>query len=917
MPEASAIARSLPAWAGSWRYFSVLAVLFGLATAVSAQSGGNVYLTEFQAINDTTLADEDGDHSDWVELYNAGSQPVDLGGWRLTDDPSALSKWSFPSPTPLAPGEFLVVFASSKDRAVAGAELHTNFKLSGSGEYLALVKTDGSTVAHEYAPNFPQQYADFSYGLSFDPGITAFESWFSLPTPGLDNPSGGVLLLDVAHAPAVLTAAEDLVVTVWAPGAASAGSSIDLIGRVGYGTESIYAMADDGIGPDAVAGDEVYTAELPAATYAPGEMVRYRVVGADPSGNTGRTPPFHDPLNSPEYYGTMVVDPSVASALPILHWFVEDPAKADQYGGTRASLFYDGLFYDNVAVRTRGGSALYWPKRNYKFDFNSSHHFQWDAAERLVEEVNINSTWSDKSYLRRLLSWETYAAAGSPGCVSFPLRMQQNGQFFSVAVFVEQVDEDCLIRNGLDDDGALYKMFNGMNDAWNGVEKKTREYEDNSDLAAFIAGLKLTGQARADFVMDHVDLPAVVNYLAATTVLHDNDHVNKNYYAYRDTNGDGEWLILPWDKDLTFGRNYTTTGFVLNDTIWADDDPYSHPQFGDRYHQKVDFKWNWWIDAIHEIPATSEMYQRRLRSLMDQHLQAPSTPSVDLLFERRADELEALLDPDVVLDAARWGLPSWGTPLDMAAGIAQLETEYLAVRRTHLYTTHGTSGSGLIPDAQAGSPYIAFGVVVSDPVSGNADEEYLELVNGHATAVDISGWSLGYGIDFTFAPGTVVPAGMTLYVSPDLPTFRARATGPSGGQGLFAVGPYAGHIATGERVDLYDAAGALISTSGAPILRASNLVAGSMATVEVLSATPAAIQVAAWSIYGGGPTPTPYGDAALSPPWQLLAPMQADQTGYASSSVSIPLSAAGVRVWMQAVDLGAGILTNGIVFVVQ
>jgi hypothetical protein len=72
----------------------------------------------------------------------------------------------------LAADDYLVVFASSKDRAVAGGQLHTNFKLNGNGEYLALVEPDGVSVAHEYAPRFPRQLADVSYGVG-DPTLTS------------------------------------------------------------------------------------------------------------------------------------------------------------------------------------------------------------------------------------------------------------------------------------------------------------------------------------------------------------------------------------------------------------------------------------------------------------------------------------------------------------------------------------------------------------------------------------------------------------------------------------------------------------------------------------------------------------------------------------------------------------------------
>lgn len=122
-------------------------------------------ISEFQARNSTTIADEDGDFSDWIEIRNTDSEPVDLNGWYLTDDETELNKWQLPAVT-LPAGEEILVFASSKDRATAGSELHTNFRLSGDGEYLALVQPDGVTVSQDFgADGYPEQMEDQSYGL--------------------------------------------------------------------------------------------------------------------------------------------------------------------------------------------------------------------------------------------------------------------------------------------------------------------------------------------------------------------------------------------------------------------------------------------------------------------------------------------------------------------------------------------------------------------------------------------------------------------------------------------------------------------------------------------------------------------------------------------------------------------------------
>jgi hypothetical protein len=121
-------------------------------------------ITEFMAQNTTTLADEDGTFSDWIELFNPDPTPLSLEGWHLTDKDNELAQWAFPAET-LAPGEYLVVFASSKDRLGTGpeGEYHTNFSLGVNGEYLALVHPDGTTVAQEFVSNggeYPQQYAN-------------------------------------------------------------------------------------------------------------------------------------------------------------------------------------------------------------------------------------------------------------------------------------------------------------------------------------------------------------------------------------------------------------------------------------------------------------------------------------------------------------------------------------------------------------------------------------------------------------------------------------------------------------------------------------------------------------------------------------------------------------------------------------
>lgn len=158
----------------------MLFVLLGFRAAAFAQTN-KVQISEFMAINDNSISDEDGDHSDWLELYNPGEESVNLDGWYLTDKSDNLTKWKLPAVT-LNANAYLIVFASEKKRDNPASELHTNFKLSGSGEFLALVEPDGTTVSYFYGNQFPAQRADVSYGIYLGQQV-----YFDQPTPGEPN----------------------------------------------------------------------------------------------------------------------------------------------------------------------------------------------------------------------------------------------------------------------------------------------------------------------------------------------------------------------------------------------------------------------------------------------------------------------------------------------------------------------------------------------------------------------------------------------------------------------------------------------------------------------------------------------------------------------------------------------------------
>jgi hypothetical protein len=99
---------------------------------IAGNAGAEVVISEFMAKNNSVIRDEDGDFSDWIEIYNPGKSSVNLDGWHLTDDSKDPVKWKFPAVILPADG-FLVVWASGKNRVDSDSPLHTNFSLSAPG----------------------------------------------------------------------------------------------------------------------------------------------------------------------------------------------------------------------------------------------------------------------------------------------------------------------------------------------------------------------------------------------------------------------------------------------------------------------------------------------------------------------------------------------------------------------------------------------------------------------------------------------------------------------------------------------------------------------------------------------------------------------------------------------------------------
>ncbi|MEX1010379.1 MAG: CotH kinase family protein, partial [Chthoniobacterales bacterium] len=397
---------------------------------------------------------------------------------------------------------------------------------------------------------------------------TAVAGYLNPPTPGTANPgtSAGPLLYEATPQdpdvprPTGDGASPPPLVTVKVLRTRDNISVVRAIPRVMFGSEGApVVMNDRGEGPDSIAGDGVYSAFLDTGAVGPGQMLRWRFEAVDAASRLTQLPAYHDPLDSPRYFGTVALAPwADTSRLPILHWFVANTnANGPADTAFRASFYYLGNFYDNTGHELRGQSSMEFPKKGYNFDSNDNHRFIWREGEGRVKDLKLITNYADKTKARNTLSHEIGMMAGAPWHFNHPVRVHLNGGFHGVMDLMEDGDDRFLARNGLDPRGAFYKIY--AEDMISSAEKKTRKEEPNTDLEAFVAGLNTPGGLgpRRTFGYDNIDIAATINYLAVRNMNSDRDHGQKNFYLYRNTEGSGEWQPVIWDVDLSHGHNWT------------------------------------------------------------------------------------------------------------------------------------------------------------------------------------------------------------------------------------------------------------------------------------------------------------------------------------------------------------------------
>lgn len=584
----------------------------------------------------------DADPWEYVELFNAGSLPVDVSGWCL----SRAVSFTIPSGTVLGSGQYLLISQHP-------TELVSRYGVTSLGPFTGRLANEGETVALLDAAGATQDEVDYQLGFPWPtigdvPGRSIQlinpalandlgGNWRSAPvTPGATN---GVFasnsppqMRQVEHSPQSPRAGQDVTITIKITdpqGVASASLEYQMVAPGDYiaindaryaTTWTSLPMHDDGMSGDAVAGDDVFTAVLPGSLQTHRRLVRYRVTAADALDASIRVPYADDPQPNFAYYvydalpswtGATLpgVTPPVTYSSELLDsiatyqlittrkahvdsQFIPDSTRGSGYGGSdylwHGALVYDGVVFDHIRFRARGGVWRYAMGKNmWKFDFNRGHEFEardnygnkykfgWSKLN-LSAVIQQGDFWHrGEQGLFESVGFKLFELAGAPASktnyVHFRIvesasesgASQYSSDFQGLYLAVEQLDDNFLEEHGLPD-GNLYKMEGGTGVGGIGGESNNQgDYpavDDSSDLIAFKTTYEGGPVETAAWWKQNLNLDSYYSYRSIVEAIHHYDiAAGKNYFYYLDPETN-RWETLPWDLDLTWANNMYGTG---------------------------------------------------------------------------------------------------------------------------------------------------------------------------------------------------------------------------------------------------------------------------------------------------------------------------------------------------------------------
>jgi hypothetical protein len=646
-------------------------------------------ISEFVASKSTGLSDQFGMKEDLIELHNPTALPVDLGDWYLTDSAGNLTKWKFPAVT-LPPSGYLVVFASDRNLKNPANPMHTNFKLSAGGEYLALVMPDGVTVSWDYAPAFPPQLTDISYGVTAvtdEEGETvAKEAYYTVPTPGAANSSSTLgVLQEVGFS--------------FDRGYFNAPFALELTSE-NSAAQIRYTL--DGSAPTATTG-LVYGQPIPISTTstvrAAAYLSGYTTMGPEtrtylylpdiidqpqsitgwprPSISVGEGSRTHDYEMDPEIVDNPVYhDDLIAgmTSIPTLSLVVKQSGMWNSSGNggfyrsttglkeaasvefinplnpsenVQADCSVEGHSHDRMKRSLRLGFSSAYGEKKFDSTMFTGVPFFGDAGNREVDKIVLRAgnnrsfarSWNPKRSTYAEDEWlrSTHIEMGNAGSPGRFVHLFINGLYWGLYNAVQRPDADFAA-------GAL----GGEKEDWFSVSHGGDQGGDSTRwdyLTGALTNKNMSVSANYEELKEHVDVAGLIDYVLCGFYSGLNDWPQNNWWgANRNEPEDGPFQFFVWDGEWTFG-----VGNGSNLTAWV------HPSFRGSGNINAPAS-RIWLAA-----RANTDFLMLAADRLHKHLSPGGALETTRVVERWEDLHDIIRDP-VIAESARWGDVMQSTP---------------------------------------------------------------------------------------------------------------------------------------------------------------------------------------------------------------------------------------------------------------
>ncbi len=603
-------------------------LLLSCLLAFSHLAKAQVVINEYSAANRNTISNN-GSHPDWIELYNAGSAAVNLGGYHLSDRENNPDKWVFPEGVSLAPGEHLLVFADSKDEYSGGA-YHTNFKLTQTtgNDQVVLADPQGNILeVHYFAP---PNLKDNSYGRVSD-GSTEW-GVFTTPTPGEANTTNSY-----HH----YSAKPEM-----SPQAGFYSGSVSVVLSTTEPNAEIRYTTD---GSEPNQNSTLYTGPI---TLTETTVLRARSISAD-----GNVLDGHIETNTyfiDDEHSIYVISIAGNNIMDLMdgNWYAEPIGSFELFDP-------EGNFLEDAVgeYNKHGNDSWAYGQRGIdyitrdQFGYNNAIHQQIfditdrDKFQRLILKAAANDNYPFEqggAHIRDAYVHELSQRAGLElDERSYePCVLYVNGQYWGIYEIREKVDDSDFTKYYYDQGRKWIDFIKTWGVTW----EEYGSWDDWYDLYDFILANDMSNPENYDYVKSQLNVTSLVDYMIINTHVVCKDWLVWNTAWWRGRKPTGQakrWRYTLWDMDATFGHYINYTG-IPDPSPYADpcynepglvDDPEGHTEM---------------LQALLENQDFHDLYVNRYADMLNTYFTCDSMISI-------LDELLDRIEPEMPRHIQRWG----------------------------------------------------------------------------------------------------------------------------------------------------------------------------------------------------------------------------------------------------------------------